>query len=196
VEWALWLLTALGVLGAFDTLYYHEWKARLPGFGPGAYPELKLHAARDFIYALLFCILPWVAFEGLWALVVSALLITEILITLADFSIEDEVRRPLGGVYQGERTTHAIMGIVYGAMLANLAPLLLDWWRAPTCLNRSTAAAISAPVLRWALVLMGIGVFISGVRDACAVLELPYAGWPWRPAMSSSNEVRASDGGR
>jgi len=30
---ALWLLAALGVIGAFDTIYYHEWRARLPAQG-------------------------------------------------------------------------------------------------------------------------------------------------------------------
>jgi hypothetical protein len=186
VERALWLLSILGVLGAFDTLYYHEWKARLAARGPSAHPELKLHAARDFIYALLFCSLPWFMFQGLWAAVICVLLVAEILITLADFVVEDKVRRPLGGVYPGERTTHAIMGIVYGAMLANLVPVLLDWLRAPTDLIAPPIVAGPPAALRWALVVMGAGVFVSGVRDTLAVLELPYADWPWRGALKHS----------
>ena len=51
---ALTLLGIQGVIGAFDTLYYHEWKARLPARGRAAAPELYLHAARDFLYAVLF----------------------------------------------------------------------------------------------------------------------------------------------
>jgi hypothetical protein len=43
---ALWLLAIQGVIGAFDTLYYHEWRARLPAHGLQSAPELKLHAAR------------------------------------------------------------------------------------------------------------------------------------------------------
>lgn len=50
---ALWLLFAQGVLGAFDTLYYHEYKLRLPA-QPHARHELQLHACRDFAYAVLF----------------------------------------------------------------------------------------------------------------------------------------------
>ena len=30
---ALWLLAVQGVIGAFDTLYYHEWRARLQALG-------------------------------------------------------------------------------------------------------------------------------------------------------------------
>jgi len=58
---ALWLLFIQGVIGAFDTFYYHEWRARLPARGAQSAPELKLHAARDFFYAVLFATLPWLA---------------------------------------------------------------------------------------------------------------------------------------
>src|SRR4029434_9177885 len=59
---ALWLLAIQGAIGAFDTLYYHEWRARLPARGAAA--ELRLHAARDFLYAVIFGTLPWVSWEG------------------------------------------------------------------------------------------------------------------------------------
>src|SRR5260370_28761428 len=54
VKIALYLLGVQGLIGAFDTLYYHEWKARLPARGRRAAPELALHAARDFLYGVLF----------------------------------------------------------------------------------------------------------------------------------------------
>ena len=55
---ALWLLAIQGAIGAFDTLYYHEWRARLPARGSIAAPELRLHAARDFLYTVIFGTLP------------------------------------------------------------------------------------------------------------------------------------------
>src|SRR5262249_55588109 len=113
ISTALWLLALQGVIGAFDTLYYHEWRARLPAAGSIAGPELKLHAARDVLYAVLFATLPWVAWQGIWAAVLVAILVAEVLLTLADFVTETTVRRSLGDVYAGERVTHAIMGIVY-----------------------------------------------------------------------------------
>jgi hypothetical protein len=36
---ALWVLAIQGIIGAFDTLYYHEWRARLPTGGPVTAPE-------------------------------------------------------------------------------------------------------------------------------------------------------------
>ncbi len=175
---ALWLLAIQGVIGAFDTIYYHEWRARLPAHGCAAAPELKLHAARDFLYAILFGTLPFLAWQGSWVLVLSAAIVAEIILTLWDFIIEITVRKPMGDVYAGERVTHAIMGILYGAMLANLIPTIAHWWSLPTAL-----APISPDIpetLRLSLAVMAAGVFISGVRDLYAALGLPYGGWPWK----------------
>ena len=132
---AMWLLAVQGIIGAFDTLYYHEWRARLPARGAIAAPELKLHAARDFLYAVLFGTLPWVAWHGVWAVVLVAILVAEIAFTMADFVTEMSVRRSLGDVYAGERVTHAVMGIVYGAMIAVLLPALSMWSQQPTALR-------------------------------------------------------------
>ncbi len=174
---ALWLLGLQGVIGAFDTLYYHEWRARLPALGPRAAAELHLHALRDLFYAVIFGTLPWIAWQGGWARVLVLVLVIEIALTLADFVVEARVRRPLGDVYPGERVTHAVMGIVYGAMLASLVPVLLDWAARPTAL---VLAPASVPeTLRLLLVAMAAGVLASGVRDACAALGLPGSAWPW-----------------
>lgn len=183
----LWLLAVQGVIGAFDTIYYHEWRARLPARGLSAHPELNLHAARDFIYAVIFGTLPWLAWQGIFSVVLAALLVAEIIITLCDFVVEDRVRQPLGGVYSGERVTHALMGIIYGAMLAYFIPVLADWWSAPAALAIRSEAIPGA--LKWALALMSLGVLLSGLRDLCAAWGVPYSAWPWR--VSKQVEQRA-----
>ena len=175
---ALWLLFLQGVIGAFDTIYYHEWRARLPAQGKQSAPELKLHAARDFFYAVIFATMPWVAWHGRWVLLLVAVLIAEIVLTLRDFVVEIAVRKPLGDVYAGERITHAVMGILYGAMIAWLIPVLWQWWQLPDGLIVSPAGV--PPALRWALSVMAIGVGLSGLRDLYAAYELPYGSWPWR----------------
>ena len=175
---ALWLLGLQGVIGAFDTIYYHEWRARLPARGRQAASELKLHAARDFFYAVLFATLPWIAWQGRWVLVLVGVIVAEIVLTLTDFVVEIAVRKQLGDVYAGERVTHAVMGILYGAMVANLIPVMIQWWTRPTALV-SESADIPA-LLQWGLVVMAGGVFFSGVRDLYAALELPHGSWPWK----------------
>ena len=173
---ALWLLAIQGVIGAFDTLYYHEWRAKLPAQGAQAALELKLHAARDFFYAILFATLPWMAWHGRWVILLIAILVAEILLTLSDFIVEATARKPLGDVYPGERVTHAIMGILYGAMIAMLMPSLIHWWSQPTALVALTGVP---EVLRWSLTVMAGGVAASGMRDLYAALALPHGSWPW-----------------
>src|SRR5229473_1825787 len=173
---ALYLFAIVGALGAVDTIYFHEWRARLPSLGRAAQSELQLHAARDFVYAILFSTLPWIAWHGWWVAALALLLLAEIVLTLWDFVVEDWIRKPLGGVYPGERVMHAVMGIVYGAMLANVVPTLRIW------LSHATALTLSpSPVhdsVRWFMVVMAVGVFLSGVRDLYASAGLPGSSWP------------------
>jgi hypothetical protein len=174
---ALWLLAIQGAIGAFDTAYYHEWRAQLPARGALAASELKLHAARDFFYAVLFGTLPWLAWHGAWVLLLAAVIVAEIILTLTDFIVEITVRKALGDVYGGERVTHAIMGILYGAMVANLIPVLFGWWKEPTALVVDPPPIPIA--LQWSLLAMAAGVALSGARDLYAAFELPGGGWPW-----------------
>ncbi len=162
-------------------------RARLPARGRRAAPELGLHAGRDFLYGVLFCSLPFVAWQGAWALALAAVLVAEIALTLWDFVVEIAVRKALGDVYAGERVTHAVMGILYGAMIACLLPQLRAWWALPTGL---VAAPPAVPdLLPWTLLAMGIGVVLSGLRDLYAALELPGGAWPWRREAAGERRV-------
>jgi hypothetical protein len=174
---ALWLFACQGILGAFDTLYYHEWRARLPGWPARSGIELRLHAWRDFIYAVLFGTLPFVAWQGSWVALLAALLAAEIGLTLADFIVEDKVRASIGGLYPGERATHAIMAMVYGAALGYLAPVLAIWWSEPTALVYAPAPV--PPWLRSVLAAMSAGVFLSGLRDFLSARGIRMVSWPW-----------------
>ena len=173
----LTLFVVLAFLGAFDTLYYHEWRARLPAMGLLARSELQLHALRDFVYAIIFGALPWMAWQGRYVLPLIALLVVEIILTLWDFVVEDWIRKPLGGVYPGERVMHGLMGIVYGAALACLVPVLRVWWSKPTSLTITSPA--NSIVLGWILAVMAVGVLFSGIRDLCASVGLRGSAWPW-----------------
>ncbi len=193
MKFALYLLGVQGLIGAFDTLYYHEWKARLPARGRRASRELALHAARDFFYAVFFCTLPWLSWNDVWTVVLLAAFAAEIVLTLWDFVVEIAVRKDLGDVYAGERVTHAVMGILYGAMLATFAPTLRSWWHSPNGL-----VSQPAPIPGWlriALTAMGAGVIVSGLRDLYAAFELPGSAWPWQAAFTrvgQKQEVESS----
>lgn len=173
----LWLLLAQALLGAFDTLYFHEWRARLPALGRSARDELRLHWARSMIYAFLFAVLPWLEAGGAWAWLLMGCVVAEVFITVADFVVEDRVRLPRGGVYPGERATHTVMAILHGAILAFLLPLLWKARELPTAWVSEPAPV--APWLRWTFALLAAGVFLSGVRDLVASTGARGSSWPW-----------------
>jgi hypothetical protein len=154
----LYILLAQAALGAFDTLWYHEYKLRLPTARFAA-RELRLHAARDFAYAVIFASLGWVSWNGPLAWVLAAVLVFEIVVTLWDFVEEDRVRK----LPPGERITHAVMGILYGAFLWTLLPQILAWSRLP-----AGFAPIDRGPLAWLLTLFAVGVAGSGIRDLAA----------------------------
>jgi hypothetical protein len=158
---ALVLLAIQGALGAFDTLYYHEWKLQLPS-RPHARLELALHGSRDLAYTLLFGTIGWLTWNGALVWVFGLLLAVEIVITLWDFVEEDRTRT----LPAGERVMHAIMGIVYGAFLAHLLPAVAGWARRPTGFGLANHG-----LLTWLLTLMAAGVFLSGVRDLASALR-------------------------
>lgn len=155
---AIWLLLAQASLGAFDTLYYHEYKLKLP-HGPHTGLELRLHSLRDFAYAIIIGSLGFLTWNGAFAWILLLLLLGEIVITLWDFIEEDKIRR----LPPGERAMHAIMGIVYGAFLAHLIPQMLGWSRLDTGFGESYHGFPA-----WMLLTIAAGVFLSGIRDLAA----------------------------
>jgi hypothetical protein len=155
---AIWLLLLQASLGAFDTLYYHEYRLKL-AHGVHTRVELRLHASRDFAYAIIIGSLGFVTWDGALVWVLLALLLGEIVITLWDFIEEDRIRR----LPPGERAMHAVMGIVYGAFLAFLIPQMLAWSVLPTGFGTSYHGFPA-----WLLLTLASGVFVSGIRDLIA----------------------------
>jgi hypothetical protein len=159
---ALSVLLVLGVLGALNTLYYHEWRLRLPET-PSAAPELRLHASRDFAYTIVFGSLAWTTWNGFWVWPLALVLLFEVWVTLTDFLEEDRTRR----LPAGERLMHAVMGIVCGIFLTLLYPHAAGWWRLA-----SGFGAADYGIQSWVLTFFAAGVFASGVRDLAASRRL------------------------
>ena len=158
---AIWVLMVQACIGAFDTLYYHEYKLKLP-HGEHSSHELRLHAARDFLYAIIIGSLGWVTWQGVLAVVLGFFLLCEILITLGDFVEEDKVRK----LPAGERVMHTIMGIVYGAFLALLVPEMVKWYAQPLGFGPAYHGFPG-----WVLSVIAFGVAASGIRDLVASIR-------------------------
>jgi uncharacterized protein (TIGR01777 family) len=156
------LLILQTLLGAFDNLWHHEITERLPAKRSAA-GELALHCARELIYGCVFLQLAWLESHGAWVTLLVALLGLEIVITLADFVLEDRTRRlpPL------ERILHTILAINFGLFLAVLTPTLIQWWSLPTAITTANHGAYS-----WLLSVFASGTLLWSLRNAIAVLRL------------------------
>ena len=157
------LITVQAFLGGVDNLWHHEITERLPA-RRGAACELSLHASRELIYAFVFLALAWFRWQGVWALLLGAVFALEVVITLADFVVEDKTRR----LPPFERVLHTVLAINFGAGLMLLVPILAAWWDLPTAVVVAPAPGGFAPVLT----ALGVGVFAWSVRNALAVLQL------------------------
>ncbi|GJJ05374.1 epimerase [Duganella rhizosphaerae] len=155
---ALQLMAFQGCLGAFDTLYHHELTEALPGRAT-ARRELAIHAVRAMIYSALFIGLAGWAFHGAWAWVLLVVFSIEIVLTLWDFVVEDRTRL----LPATERVTHTVLAMNGGAFIALLALNTPQWLAMPTALAWQPQGALSV-----FLALCGVGVGLSGVRDAFA----------------------------
>jgi hypothetical protein len=153
------------VFGTADTLWYHEFRAKLPFRLEVTRPELRLHAARDFVYLFVYGGLAIGAPSGVFACVACCLLGAEIVITLTDFVIEDRDRPSIGGIAPGERILHSLMAIVYGAAMVNLVPALWGTRHLPT----GFATFHTVGGLRMCLAAAALGIALTGVRDAAAL---------------------------
>ena len=155
----LWTLIAIQIaMASFDTIYHHELTERL-AWRPSQRHELKLHAARSFVYAALFLVLGFLEVHGVFAMLVLLALAVEVFITLADF-VEEDLSRKLPAT---ERVNHTLLAINYGAILVLAVPVLIAW--------AGQGAAINlAPHSYWSalMVFASIGAVIFGARDLLA----------------------------
>jgi uncharacterized protein len=152
----LWSLIAIQLaLGLFDIVYHHEMMERL-AWRVSQRCELKLHAARNLAYAVLFLALGLFELRGFWAMLIIAVLGAEVVITLTDF-VEEDMSRKLPA---SERVTHALLAINYGAVLALLVPVLVGWATQPTAIIPVWygIGSVLAP-------LAAAGVIVFGLRD-------------------------------
>jgi hypothetical protein len=155
-----------GIIGAIDVLLNHELIAALPRQRAAAREEW-LHSAREFVFALLFLSLAWLAWHGLWAAWIAALVLLELLVSVLDM-VEETRHRVLPA---SECITHLILYINLGVLLCLLVPVLGAWWGMATGLVRVNHGPASV-----ALSAMGAAALGWSIRDARAAQRQR---WHW-----------------
>ena len=159
----LWILIAVQIaMGVFDTFYHHELTERL-AWRPSQRYELQLHGLRNMLYAFLFLVLGWLEVHGIFAVIVIAVLVAEIVITLMDF-IEEDMSRKLPAT---ERINHTLLAINYGAILVLLLPVLLAGAVEPSGITSAYSGLLSVVAAAAA-----VGAGLCGARDFAASKRL------------------------
>ena len=182
MELVLSLLVVQGVMGAFDNLWHHEITERLPQ-KPSARGELALHSVRAFLYAIIFLALGWSEWHGAFAVLLTAMLIAEVIVTLWDFIVEDMTRK----LPRLERVLHTLLAMNYGAVLIVLIPVLWGWSQQP-----SEILPAGYGWLTWIMTLYAAGIFAWAVRDGLAVWTLgalQEPAWRRRPFVVAPNDA-------
>jgi uncharacterized protein (TIGR01777 family) len=176
--WVFSLITVQAVVGGLDNLWHHEITERLPARRAAA-DELALHAARELIYSFVFIALAWFRWQGYWVMLIALAVALEVVITLADFVVEDRTRR----LPAFERVLHTLLAVNFGAAAAVLMPVLADWWGL-----QSGIVAVSHGMFSWLFTFFSAGVFVWSVRNAFAVLALRRPPeWVRDPIMTGSS---------
>lgn len=176
------LIVLQGLLGAFDTLYHHEFTERLT-WRPGAVLELRIHALRNLFYGVIFLTFGWLAWLGAMAWVFGAILVLEVLLTLWDFVVEDRSR----DLPASERITHALLALNYGAILMILLPVLADWAARPSGL-----VLVDHGYWSWLMTAFAVAVAFWAVRDALRARRLARWRRPPPPRLPAGLPERLS----
>lgn len=155
MEIVLFIITVHGLLGTFDTLWNHEYTAKLPKT-ESAKVELLIHSYRAFLYSLTFIAIGVLELHGIYAWGLLLILIAEVFLTFWDF-IEEDKSRKLSGT---ERITHTIMGMTGGAFIAYIVPVLLEWSTKPSAIL-FTDRGVFTPTL----IFFGCGALAWTIKD-------------------------------
>jgi hypothetical protein len=169
---SFYLLLAIGLLGAFDVLYFHIYRCRLH-LRPECRREVLWHTVRHLVYALQFL---WVAnlrFHGAALLFLAALYAADVFIAWADVWEERDSRAPQGGLPRGEYFMHVVLSLLVGLYLMSTFQAVWPDRLLPTALHVAPPDVPAA--LRAFMTLMGVVALGTFARDLHRWLSRPAA---------------------
>ena len=155
------LLTVQIVLGVIDNLWHHEITERLPAQRIARY-ETLLHAIREMLYAAIFACLAWTVMQGVWSWLLIGLFCIELIVTLADFVIEDRTRK----LPVFERVLHTVLAVNLGAFLAVFIPHAID-----EAAKAANIQWVSHGYWSWFFTCASVGVLGWSVRNWLAAIH-------------------------
>ncbi len=175
---AFYLLLAIGLLGAFDVVYFHVWRGRLQE-RPECQREVLWHTARHLIYALQFLWVSHLRLQGAALALLGVLYAADVFVAWADVWEERDSRAPQGGLPRGEYFMHVVLSVLVGLYLMSVFHAVWPDRLLPTGVRVDPP---SVPVaLRALMTVMGVTALGTFTRDLLrwrAFLRAPVAAAP------------------
>jgi len=134
---AFYLLTIVGMVGAYDVLYYHIYKLRLYQHHDALWENFT-HLVRALLFAVMLLTVLHVRAAGWWWFLYPTLLGFELLNTMSDVILEPRSRRNIGGLPPVEYALHIFLSLTTGAALASIVWATHDKIGAPSSLRLET----------------------------------------------------------
>lgn len=163
------LLLVIGLLGAFDIVWFHMRAARLVE-RPECRREVLVHIARGVVYAAQLVLIPNVRFRGTWVLALAALFAIDVVIATLDVLAEPDSRAKQGGLPPGEYLMHVVLSVLVGALLHAVGSEAWAVRGEPTSIAMAGDAHASS-LLRLVLGGMAVGALGAALHDAAALVE-------------------------
>ena len=159
-------LITLGVIGAFDEAYYHQYVGRIL-WRKECFQENILHLIRTFSFSFIFFIFSCVELSGYYVLVLSFFFMSDLVVGLLDIIEERSSRSFQGGLRSGEYLTHMLLSFHLGALYINLVPRMLK------AFNLDSSIQFSNPsnVWQFILILFSLGSFSYGIFQARVLVK-------------------------
>lgn len=156
---AFYLLTIVGMVGAYDVLYYHIYKLRLYQHHDAIWENVT-HLVRALLFAIMLLTVLHVRASGWWWFLYPTLLGFELINTMTDVVLEPRTRKNIGGLPPVEYILHIFLSLMTGAALASIIWATHDKINAPTSLHLETLQ-VGSMVLAGAYssIVMAMGMF-------------------------------------
>lgn len=166
-EMIYYSLIALGVIGVFDEVYFHQIKGNILK-RKECFFENILHLLRSYCFSAIFFYFAFLQFTGGFILILTSFFIIDLFVGTFDILEEQKSRDFQGGLNRFEYLTHMILSFHLGALYINLIPYLYDSF------NKTSSVIFHLPtsLVGYVLSMLFIGAFIYSVYQTIILFRV------------------------
>jgi hypothetical protein len=183
---AFFLLLAIGLLGAFDVVYFHMWRGRLQERAE-CQREVLWHTVRHLVYGLQFLWVAHLRLHGAALVGLAVLYAADVFVAWADVWEEKASRALQGGLPRGEYFMHVVLSVLVGLYLMSVFHAVWPDRLLPAAVILAPPAVPGA--LRALMTAMGLGALGAFAHDLTRWLAFRRVGPEARPSQPPPRRI-------